>query len=396
MKIYEIGTGYTPIPAQVAAATESIVEELTKAFIKKNVDVEIVDICSCNRKPNNLPISEVNVPSVFVKSDVSLGLLHKLKRVVYSVALSQKLKKILKSANEKVALHFHNQYNLFFFLKLVPKSVRKKAFVLYTNHNGFWNLDWDVAKSTLQKRYFQEIYAMKNSDLVFALNEKTKNNIIQFLGVPEERVIRIDNGVNTEIYSPIAEAEIEKVKQTYGLNGKKVILQVGSVYENKGQERTVKLLADSLKKDENLVFAYAGGIVSQEYFDRICETTKSLGVEKQVRYLGEVSPGEEMNKLYNMAQTTVFGSVYESFGLVCVESLAAGVPVVLYSDALLNFGVGCIVSSKEDFAKDIQNKILAQDQNYYSLKDSCRENAVMNFTWDKIADDYLKVVSEKM
>ena len=45
MKIYEIGTGYTPIPAQVSAATESIVEELTKAFLAQNIAVEIIDIC---------------------------------------------------------------------------------------------------------------------------------------------------------------------------------------------------------------------------------------------------------------------------------------------------------------------------------------------------------------
>ena len=110
MKIYEIGTGYTPIPAQVAAATESIVEELTKAFMAQNIDVEIVDICSANRAPNNLPITEVRVPSMFSRSDVSLGIAHKLKRVVYSLALASKLKKILKKSDEKVVLHFHNQY----------------------------------------------------------------------------------------------------------------------------------------------------------------------------------------------------------------------------------------------------------------------------------------------
>ena len=39
MKIYELGTGYTSIPAKVAAATESVVEELTKAFLQMNIDV---------------------------------------------------------------------------------------------------------------------------------------------------------------------------------------------------------------------------------------------------------------------------------------------------------------------------------------------------------------------
>ncbi|MBR5774579.1 MAG: hypothetical protein IKY44_06990, partial [Clostridia bacterium] len=102
MKIYEIGTGYTPIPAQVAAATESIVEELTKAFVAQNIDVEIIDICASSRAPHSLPITEVKVPAMFSKSDVSLGIVHKLKRVVYSWALAGKLKKLLKATDEKV------------------------------------------------------------------------------------------------------------------------------------------------------------------------------------------------------------------------------------------------------------------------------------------------------
>ena len=113
MKIYEIGTGYTPIPAKIAAATESIVEELTRSFIKNGEDAEIIDIAAEDRGKIELPITEVNVPKMFTKSDVSLGIMHKLKRVVYSIALSQRLKRILKNTEERVVLHFHNQYNLF-------------------------------------------------------------------------------------------------------------------------------------------------------------------------------------------------------------------------------------------------------------------------------------------
>ena len=107
MKIYEIGTGYTPIPAQMGAATEIIVEELTTSFMKMGEDVEIIDIAADSRAENNLPITEVKVPAAFRKNDVSLGIVHKLKRVVYSVKLASKLKKILKKSDEKVVLHFH-------------------------------------------------------------------------------------------------------------------------------------------------------------------------------------------------------------------------------------------------------------------------------------------------
>ena len=255
MKIYEIGTGYTSIPAQVAAATESIVEELTKAFIAQNIDVEIIDICATNRAPNNLPITEVKVSSIFSRSDVSLGIVHKLKRVVYSVALALKLKKILQAADEKVALHFHNQYNMFFFKSLVSKKLRSKAVSIYTNHNGVWNMPWEEAEGTLKKRYFQEIASMKEADLSFVLNPRTKEHVVAKLGVEPEKVIRINNGVNTEIYSPLAQDKIDEIKAKYNLTGKRVILQVGSVNENKGQGRSLLLLESLLKSNDDLVFA---------------------------------------------------------------------------------------------------------------------------------------------
>lgn len=389
MKIYEIGTGYTPIPAQVAAATESIVEELTKAFMAQDVDVEIIDICASNRAPHNLPITEVKVPSVFSRSDVSLGIVHKLKRVVYSVALAAKLKKLLKAANEKVVLHFHNQYNMFFFLKLVPKKLRAKAVTAYTNHNGVWNMPWEEAEPVLKKRYFQEIASHKEADISFVLNEKTRQNVISQLGVPAQRVIRIDNGVNTRIYAPLSGEEIASIKEQYGLAGKQVILQVGSVNENKGQGRSLKLLEPLLKENPNLVFAYVGGIVSQEYFDQVQSLAKEMGLEAQVRYLGAVSPGEEMNRLYNLADGTIFSSRYESFGLVCIESLSAGVPVLICSDSLLDFGEGCFVCNAENFADTVNSEILS-DEGHKALSQKARNNATQNFTWAKIAGDYQK------
>ena len=110
MKIYEIGTGYTPIPAQMGAATEIVVEGLTRAFLKQNVPVEIVDIRAKNRSETDLPIRETWVPACFSGTDVKLGLMHKLKRVVYSVSLACTLRRILKESDEKIVLHFHNQY----------------------------------------------------------------------------------------------------------------------------------------------------------------------------------------------------------------------------------------------------------------------------------------------
>lgn len=71
MKIFEIGTGYTSIPARMGAATEIVVAELTTSMQKLGEDVTIVDIKDKNRMPARLPITEHICPSSSVRQTPS-------------------------------------------------------------------------------------------------------------------------------------------------------------------------------------------------------------------------------------------------------------------------------------------------------------------------------------
>lgn len=388
MKIYEIGTGYTPIPARMGAATEIVVEELTRSLLKKGVDVEIIDIKAKQRGQTELPITEVGVPSLFTKADVSLGIMHKLKRVFYSVALAGKLKKILKRADGRVVLHFHNQYNAYFFFKLTSKKLRQKATVVYTNHNGYWSLPLDETKEVIKKRYFQEVEAMRQSDVVFALNEQMRNNIVLFLKASDNKVLLSKNGVNTTVYSSLPNEKVEQIKSEFNLQGKKIILQVGSVYENKGQERLVRLLSPMLKKRKDLIYAFVGGIVSQEYFEKINDTSRELGVSEQVIYLGAVSPGKRMNEVYNIADVMAFDSKYEGFALVCLEAISAGTPVVMSNNLMFELSKGYYTYNSPDELVKIIDEILEKGKTEFAD----RSEVVEKYSWDAVAEDYLSKI----
>ena len=388
MKIYEIGTGYTPIPARMGAATEIVVEELTRSLLKKGVDVEIIDIKAKQRGQIELPITEVGVPSLFTKADVSLGIMHKLKRVFYSVALAGKLKKILKRADGRVVLHFHNQYNAYFFFKLTSEKLRQKATVVYTNHNGYWSLPLDETKEVIKKRYFQEVEAMRQSDVVFALNEQMRNNIVLFLKASDNKVLLSKNGVNTTVYSSLPNEKAEQIKSEFNLQGKKVILQVGSVYENKGQERLVRLLSPMLKKRKDLIYAFVGGIVSQEYFEKIKDTSRELGVSEQVIYLGAVSPGKRMNEVYNIADVMAFDSKYEGFALVCLEAISAGTPVVMSNNLMFELSKGYYTYNSPDELVNIIDEILEKGKTEFAD----RSEVVEKYSWDAVAEDYLSKI----
>lgn len=374
MKVYEIATGYTPIPAGRGAATEIVVENLSGSLLRRGIPVEVLDMQVPDRRNCDLPIREVAVPRWLGDTDTALGVRHKLRRVIYSLCLARELKKLLKTAENDTVLHFHNQYNLFFFLLLVPKALRRRAVIAYTNHTGLWRLPWEAIRKTIARRYFQEAAAMKAADAVFVLNAETKENLIRHLALPEEKVKVIGNGVDTRRFYPLSPEEKTAVKASFGLSGKKVILQAGSVCENKGQKRTLEALVPLLKAQQTLAFAYVGAVVEPAYQTAIEETARQWNVEDRVFYLGAVPPGEDMNRLYNMAEITVLSSRYEGFPLVAAESLAAGVPVV----TPFALGPGC--------ADSVPQALKNRD----ALAQAGLSFARENLTWDAVAADYIK------
>lgn len=391
MKIYEIGTGYTSIPAKISAATEIIIEQLTYAMIENGEDVTIIDIEDKNRKSNSLTITEIKVPLFSDKTDTSLGIVHKIKRVLYSIAVVKKLKNILKNSKEKIFLHFHNQYNMFFFLKLTSAKEREKCICAYTNHSGIWTLDWNESKDIINKRYFQEAECMKKADYLFVLNNKTKENAINHLGVNKDKIFLISHGVNTDIYKPLSVEEIEKTKSEMNLSNKKIILQIGSVNENKGQKRALKMLLPLLKERQDLVYAYAGGIVDENYQNEILKFAKINQIEHQIKYLGMIPPGEELNRIYNIAEATIVPSKFESFCLVVIESFSAGVPVLLDENSSFSFSESALLYTADNFEQVIKDNILDNKEQQIKLKKEVRENALNNYNWNAIAKQYTQI-----
>ena len=392
MKIYEIGTGYTPIPAQMGAATEIVVEELVKSFRNQNIPVELIDIQADDRLPNDLPIIEVPVPKSMSGTDVKLGIVHKLKRVVYSVSLANTLRKILKHSKERVILHFHNQYNLFFFYKLIPAGIRHKACVIYTNHSYIWHDSWNKIEETIRRRYFQEIYCVEHADHVFVLNEQTRENLITHLKVNPARVHLIGNGVNVEVYSVLDQESKRAAKKQWNCEGKKIFIQVGSVCERKNQLTSLKLLTPLMQKDRDVVFCYAGGVIDPQYQVAMEQYAKQQGISDQIRYAGELQPGKQLNCFYNLAEAMVFPSKAEGFSLVIIEAMAAGVPVLIDRNLRFELAEKCLrYSGEEEFADIVKHQILNADYQM-GLSAQARQTVMETYSWDRISKDYLAIV----
>jgi len=150
----------------------------------------------------------------------------------------------------------------------------------------------------------------ERTGLVIAHSEFVKREIIRQYGFPAERIRVVHNGINWQRFSTIARSS--RIGERF------VLLYAGSGFERKGLGYCIRALAKLPKSTDLLV-------VGNGRFAPYKKLAEKLGVGDQVKYLGTTSRIEEV---YARADLLVHPAIYEPFGLVCVEALASGLPVV--------------------------------------------------------------------
>ncbi|HCY37753.1 MAG: hypothetical protein DKM50_07685 [Candidatus Margulisiibacteriota bacterium] len=397
LKVFEIATGYTSIPAKVGAATEIVVENLAQELVKSSIDVSIIDLHSNNRIKSDYNIHEIKVPEFLRKTTYTLGFMHKLKRIIYSFNLAMFLRSLKVNNGTKYILHFHNQYNYYFFEKLISRKIKRKSKTMYTLHSYIWSQDWDSIKSTVKKKYFLEIFALKHADRIIVLNEKAKQNIEEHIKIDKKKIVFIPNGVNSKKYCTLKNNEVvSKLIATYKPRQEKILFHVGSICPRKNQFNTIKLLAPFLSK-HNFKFIYAGGIIDPEYFAEINNYVTEKNLDGKVVYLGEINPGKELNYYYNLADAFIFMSESEAFSLVVLEALSAGLPVFL-KDTLFNATLdaqqnGIVLFNEENFQTNF-TKTFFYDNTLKGLSNDALNFINKNLTWEKVARQHISLFTK--
>lgn len=93
------------------------------------------------------------------------------------------------------------------------------------------------------------------------------------------------------------------------------------------------------------------------------EFAKVNQIEHQIKYLGMIPPGEELNRIYNIAEATIVPSKFESFCLVVIESFSAGVPVLLDENSSFSFSESALLYTADNFEQVIKDNILDNKNN---------------------------------
>ena len=178
---------------------------------------------------------------------------------------------------------------------------------------------------------------------IIAISEMVHKDIIDYYGIPEDRIVVIYNGVDTERLNPDNRRYREEIRGRYGLRpGDLVLLFVSHNFRLKGLRYLIQALPLVRERDASIKLLVVGRDKAGPYR----RLAKKLGCEHDVLFAGGVM---DLERYYPSADMLVHPTFYDPCSLVVLEALASGLPVITtrYN------GAGWIISEgKEGFVLD--------------------------------------------
>ncbi|HAM97021.1 MAG TPA: glycosyltransferase family 1 protein [Marinilabiliales bacterium] len=166
-------------------------------------------------------------------------------------------------------------------------------------------------------------YACDHADAIVAVSQSTRNDIINYYNVPEDKVKVVYQSCHENFKHPVDEATITEVLKTYELPPE-FILYVGSVIERKNLLGLVKAL-ELLKNQETLPLVVVGG--GREYLKKVKDYVEAKKLNRLVFFRHTVA-FQHLPALYQHAKVFIYPSVYEGFGIPLIEALWGKTPVI--------------------------------------------------------------------
>ena len=162
-------------------------------------------------------------------------------------------------------------------------------------------------------------------DRIVAATEHERQLLRQVFRVPRPRVAVIPLGVDLEQFRPrdkaAARAELGRPE------GERLLLAVGRIEPLKGFDILIRALAEMTERERVSLLVVGGDERAAPEFARLRAVAQEVGVADRVQFPGAI-PHPRLAVHYNAAELVVVPSFYESFGLVALEAMASGLPVV--------------------------------------------------------------------
>lgn len=275
----------------------------------------------------------------------------------------------------------------FFIFGYLAKKIFGIDYAIFTHGIEVWNL----------KNFFH-IKAIKAAKIITTVSSYTKKKIIEQVPDIENKIFTLFNSINGKQFK--IQEKSPSLLDKYGLDGKKVILTVArlSVREKyKGYDQIIRSLPRVISKIPNARYILVG---SGDDASRIKKLASDIGMENYVIFAGSVET-KELIDYYNIADVFVMPSKGEGFGIVFLEALACGKPVIAGNqdgsrEAVLNGELGVLIDPDdiEEIAKSIIGVFKKEIPNKLSDGQYLRKRVLEVYGFDKFKEKVKNLIYE--
>lgn len=160
---------------------------------------------------------------------------------------------------------------------------------------------------------------------VITASQYMAREVGEYFRVPVDKIDVIPNGVNLDAFARWQGQDLSAFRAMYALPEEQIVFNVGRVVHEKGVGVLVEAVPRVLREVPQAKFVIAG---SGAYAEELCHRAWELGVGQKVLFTGFIPDGDR-DRLYCVANCAVFPSLYEPFGIVALQAMAARAPVVV-------------------------------------------------------------------
>ncbi|MBI5178473.1 MAG: glycosyltransferase family 4 protein [Nitrospinae bacterium] len=227
--------------------------------------------------------------------------------------------------------------------------------------------------------------AARKARRIFVPSRFAAQRVCALYGIASAKAEVMPNGIFFDEWSALVKNAIVDAKRP------PTVLCVARLYRRKGVDMLLRAWPGVLEKVPEAVLMIAGGGLE---FARLNSMAKELGIGKSVRFEGDVTSRLKLAALYAGCDLFCLPSRHETFGLVFLEAMAAGKPVVALDSTaapeVVRNGVdGLLVRDETELAEAIVS-LLRDGQLREKMGASGKERAMKEFKWEKTAQPLME------
>ncbi len=228
------------------------------------------------------------------------------------------------------------------------------------------------------------------ADKIIAVSKNTKNDILKYFNIPQEKVDVVYHGVEKKFFVlKNREQAREFLSKRYKLKDK-YLLYVGTIETRKNVANLIAAYLQVKKRIKGIKLVLIGGKgYGYEFLSKLIESTKKYGVV----YYNYIQHND-LNLFYNCAEAFIYPSFYEGFGLPVIEAISCGTPVLTSNNSSLSEIGKKYVHYVDPFnIKSIEDGIIKiiKDKSYAKQLWMNALKYVKRFSWEKTARNTIKV-----